>query len=122
MKIIVNRSGNGIFSYLPSTLLSSRLVRLRVDMSEKEEVLARAELVLFSLITAWYFFMPRDRELADAGVESFVWQHSHRGVLATTLPSEQIFFDQANIFRQYMINFNTSSKCGCMGQFSRCCD
>ena len=79
------------FSYLPSTLLSSRLVRLRVDMSEKEEVLARAELVLFSLITAWYFFMPRLRELADAGVESFVWQHSHRGVLATTLPSEQIF-------------------------------
>ena len=100
MKIIVNRSGNGIFSDLPSTLLSSRLVRLRVDMSEKEEVLARAELVLFSLMTAWYFFMPRDRELADAGVESFVWQHSHRGVLATTLPSEQIFFDQANIFRQ----------------------
>ena len=60
-------------------------------MSEKEEVLARAELVLFSLITAWYFFMPRLRELADAGVESFVWQQSHRGVLATTLPSEQIF-------------------------------
>ena len=88
------------FSYLPSTLLSSRLVRLRVDMSEKEEVLARAELVLFSLITAWYFFMPRLRELADAGVESFVWQHSHRGVLATTLPSEQIFLDEANIFKQ----------------------
>ena len=81
-------------------MLSSRLVRLRVDMSEKEEVLARAELVLFSLITAWYFFMPRLLELADAGVESFVWQHSHRGVLATTLPSEQIFFDQANIFKQ----------------------
>ena len=85
-------------------------------MSEKEEVLARAELVLFSLITAWYFFMPRLRELADAGVESFVWQHSHRGVLATTLPSEQIFLDQGNIFKQKLTSIH-HHRCGCIGQF-----